>query len=67
MLDLKGSAQCVLFPEAYETHRGSIETDGVLLLRGTVSHGRGTAVHVQEVIPIEEAARRLVQSIVITG
>ena len=65
VLDLKGNAECTLWPEAYEKHSSLLESNGVLLFVGTVSHRRGTNVQVNEVIPLEKAARQLVRSVVI--
>jgi len=66
LLDLKGSVECVLWPEVYERYRTLVESEGVLVLRGTVSRRRGTAVQVDEVVPLQEAQQRLVQAVVIT-
>ena len=66
VLDLEGNAQCVMFAEAYEKHRQSIESDGVFLFSGAMSRRQGTDVLVDEVIPLEEAERRGVHAVVIT-
>jgi len=65
VLDPAGTAQCVLFHEAYERHRESIGSGGVVLLRGTVNHQRGTSIRVDDVIPIDQTAKRLVRSLCI--
>ncbi len=65
VLDLKGNVPCILWPRAYERYQQSIESEAVLLFRGTVSHQRGTGLHVDEVIPIQDALKRLVCSVII--
>jgi len=65
VLDLKGNAECVLWPEVYERHGGLVDSDSVLLFQGTVSHRRGTSVEVNQVIPLHDARRSHVRSVTI--
>jgi len=65
VLDLKGNAECLVWPQVYDKHSGLLDSTGVLLFAGTVSHRRGTNVQVTEIIPLEKAARQLVRSVVI--
>ena len=65
VLDLKGNVECVLFPDVYERHQDSVESDGVFLFKGTVNKERGTSLRVDEVIPLERAQKSPVQGVVI--
>jgi len=65
VLDLKGNAECVLWPEVYERHAALLESDQVLLFRGSVSHRQGPAVQVDEVIPLQEAVRKRLEAVLI--
>jgi len=66
ILDLKGTAQCVAFPETYDRFKRLIESDQLLFFRGAVSHQRGTSLRLDEVIPASEVQNKLARSVIIT-
>ncbi|MFW5982664.1 MAG: DNA polymerase III subunit alpha [Candidatus Brocadiia bacterium] len=65
VLDIEDTMECLLWPEAYEEYREMLQPGDVLLFRGSVSHRRGTSVIVDEVLPLENAARRLVNGVLV--
>ena len=65
VLDVEDTLECLLWPEALEEYGEMLDSGDVLLFRGNVSHRRGTSVTVEEVLALKDAARRLVDSVVV--
>ncbi len=64
--DLTGSVEVVLFPDDLEKHRPLIAADRLALFCGQVDRRRQEpSVRVSEVIPIEQAAERLAQGVIV--
>ncbi|MBS3761675.1 MAG: DNA polymerase III subunit alpha [Planctomycetes bacterium] len=65
VLDVKGTLECVLWPETREEHEDLINSEDVLLFRGQVSQRRGTSVIIDDVLPLQRAAERLVGAVLV--
>ncbi len=65
VLDREDTMECLLWPEAYEEYGEMLDSGDVLLFRGNISHRRGTSVIVDEVLNLKNAARRLVEAVLI--
>jgi len=65
VLDLKGMAECVLWPETFDRFQKLVDSDKVMLFCGTVSKRRGTSVQVSDIVQMRDALQRLVRAVVI--
>jgi len=55
ILDPTGSFDCVLYPEEWESNSATCQEGEILFFIGTVSHDRGTDVHVGHIMPLDHA------------
>ena len=60
--DFAGSYGAVVFPDAYATARECLETDCIVMIRGTRDREEAKVL-VDEVIPIEQARQRLARAV----
>ena len=64
--DLGGQAEIVFFPEAYGKHRGELEVDRLVFLKGTVdARGEGRSIIGEDVIPFSAAPQVLSRAIAV--
>jgi DNA polymerase-3 subunit alpha len=63
IMDAEGVFEGIMWPETFERFRDMAVPGAVLLFRGSVSHRRGTSVIVDDVMPIERAAKRVVNAV----
>ena len=67
LLDVAGSAECVVFPGVYERVQQMLEPYQIVLIEGTVGHRRGsTQVKVDRIIPLRQVQKAMTESVVIT-
>jgi DNA polymerase III subunit alpha len=59
ILDTTGSFDCVLYPEEWEANHETCQEGAILFFIGTVSHDRGTDLHVGHIMPLEHARGNL--------
>ncbi len=66
VLDLSDTFECVLFPRTYEKHRELLQEGEVLFFSGRISRRRSTSLHVDRVIPFDEAGAQKAAAVLLT-
>ncbi|MDJ0521611.1 MAG: DNA polymerase III subunit alpha [Planctomycetota bacterium] len=64
--DFSGTVECVVFARTYAELEHLLEPDAIVLIDGKVSRDRDTpSIHVNRVVPIDEASRVMAQGVLV--
>ncbi len=64
--DFSGTVECVVFARTYADLAELLQPDAIVLLDGKVDHSRDTpSIHVDRVVPVDEASRVLAQGVLV--